>query len=103
MNSLEPRKLGQYSVQFLCKRLLRILYFSGIERPNARNFKARANDCGETSLRAAEDNVEEVCPRWDRLDGLEGRRGLAHSALLPPGVSMSRRIFFAWGGADLSA
>lgn len=60
VNCVEPRKLRQYAVQFFCKRLLRILYFSRIERPDARYFEARADDCGETSLCAAEDNVEEV-------------------------------------------
>ena len=68
VDGLQPRKLRQYGLHFVCKRFLRVLDFSGIERSDSRNFKAGADDGGETSLCAAEDNVEQICARWHRLD-----------------------------------
>ena len=86
MNRIQSRKLRQYSVQFLRKRFLSVLHFSGIKRTNSRDLEPRADNRGKTSLCATKHNVEEVGPIWDGIDVFERRGRLAHAALV------SRRV-----------
>jgi hypothetical protein len=79
MNCIQSRKLSEYCFQLFCEWLLAVFHFSGIECTDSRNLEPRTHNSWKTSLRATQDNVQQVSSCRNRLDVLERWRWrLAH-------------------------